>query len=263
MAATYNWRAQTDYRNAPEPNYHLTHGVDPNTSEAWQTATSGQTGSGTWRFWFRDANTTYAGEWVDAISSRLNVVVTQSWTATVDSSNVLTVTITTTIDSIYRDDCQGVDQDTPGRNLNLYKEEGGQLIWSYTDNQVATAHTLLGSPLNIGSETFTLNPSTTSTVKSSLYLHNQTVGYASYDDIWLGVQFRNPLPPDYIPGKIWDGSDWLSHNRATNGHAKLYTGSAWGSDMKTVNGGSATGDPPEIWHDSSTLKNMRKIGTNA
>lgn len=263
MSKEYNWRAQTDYRVLPDPTYLLTHGVDPNTYEDWQTAQSDIAESGQWRFWFRDSNTMYQGKWQDAISSRLNVVVSQSWTATVDNSNNLIVNVTTTIDSIYRDDARGGDQNTPGRTLTLYKEQGGSVVWSATDYQIATNHVLLGSPLSLGSETITIAPGDTSVVKSSLYLHNQTVGSVSYDDIWLGVQFRNPLPPDYIPGKVWNGSDWLSHNRATNGHAKIYNGSAWGSDLKTIDGGSGSGDPPEIWHSSSSKKNMRKIGTGA
>lgn len=263
MAKEFEWRVQTDYRIAPDPTYHLSHGVDPNTYEDWQTAQSGATGGGTWRFWFRDSNTSYQGQWVDAISSRFNIVITQSWTATIDNNNVLTVVVTTTADSAYRDDPQGSDQNTPGRHLTLYKEQGGSAVWDYTDYQIATAHSIFSSAINIGTETIVLQPGDASLVKSSLFLHNQTVGYSSYDDIWLGVQFRNPLPPDYIPGKVWNGSDWLSHNRATNGHAKLYTGSAWGSDMKTIDGGTSSGDPPEIWHSSSSKKNMRKIGLNS
>lgn len=65
---------------------------------------------------------------------------------------------------------------------------------------------------------------------------------------------------DYIPGAVLNGSNvWLSHNRATNGVAKVFNGSAWSDNMRTVDGGSGTNDPPLIKH-ASGWKNMRKIG---
>ena len=68
---------------------------------------------------------------------------------------------------------------------------------------------------------------------------------------------------DYIPGKIWNGSDWLSHNRLTNGHAKIYTGSAWSADMKTIDGdGTTTGNPPYIYN-GTNFANMRLIGSGS
>lgn len=67
---------------------------------------------------------------------------------------------------------------------------------------------------------------------------------------------------NYIPGKVWNGSDWLSHNRATNGHAKQYTGSAWSGDMYTVGNGIVTNDPPFIRY-SDDWKTMKRIGTGA
>ncbi len=256
----YQWRATTDYRSTTT----MSHGVTPSTQESWQTANSGEVvPATTYAYWYRDSNTSWQGEFQDVLSSRVVVSVTQTWTTSVDNRNNLTVTITTTVDSIVRDDIRAPagysDSNTPGRNISLYKEQGGASVFSTTDNQVATAHTILGSPLNIGSETFTIAPGDTTIVKSSLYLHNQTVGMSSYEDIWIGIQFRNPLPPDYIPGKIWDGSDWLSHNRATNGHAKQYTGSAWSDDMKTVDGPTGTGDPPTIKH-SDGWHNQRLTG---
>lgn len=68
------------------------------------------------------------------------------------------------------------------------------------------------------------------------------------------------LELSYVPGKLWGGSDWLSHNRPINGNAKIYNGSSWSENMETKNGGSGSGDPPEIRH-ASDWKNMRRIGT--
>lgn len=61
----------------------------------------------------------------------------------------------------------------------------------------------------------------------------------------------------YIPGQIWDGSAWMSHDRA-NRTAGIWNGSSWRT-MRTKDGATGSGDPPEIQH-SSGLKNMRKIG---
>lgn len=259
MSKIYNWRA--DIRIEPEST--LSHGVTPSGQESWQSENSDDTQTKTYTYWYRDSNTAYQGQYVDTISSRVAISVTDSWTTTVDNNNNLIITITTTVNSIVRDDLRGADQNLPGRNMTIYRTQGGAAVWTYQDTQVATAHTILSTPLSLGTETITIAPGDTSDIRSSIYFHNQTVGSSSYDDIWAGVQFRNPLPPDYIPGKIWNGSNWLSHNRATDGHAKIWNGSAWSDDMKTIDGGTATGDPPEIWHDSSTLKNMRKIGLNA
>lgn len=62
---------------------------------------------------------------------------------------------------------------------------------------------------------------------------------------------------DYRPGKVWDGSAWLSHNRSA-GAADVRTASSW-QTMRTVDGGSGTGNPPTIKH-ASDWKNQRRIG---
>lgn len=260
MEKQYDWRANLGYRSG-ETDW-LSHGVEPSGQENWQSALSGTPQTKTYTYWFRDSNTSWQGHFQDALSSRLAISVTDSWTASVDNSNNLVITISTTINSIVRDDIRHpsgyTDQNTPGRNITIYRSEGGSQIWNTTDNQVATAHTLLGSPIVLSSETFTLAPGAPEVSRSSLYLHNQTVGMTSFDDIWLGIGFRNPLPPDYIPGKVFNGTAWVSHNRS-GGARKLYTGSGWGADLKTENGGSGTGNPPSIYH-SDGWKNMRKIG---
>lgn len=251
----YQWRA--DIRIEPETT--LSHGVTPSGQESWQTAQSGQTVSKTYTYWYRDSNTSYGGQYVDAISSRVAISVTDEWTTSVDNRNNLTVTVTTTVNSIVRDDIRGQDQNLPGRNLALYRTQGGAAVWTFQDLQVATARTLMGSPLVLGQETIVIPPGNTADVRPSIYFHNQTVGSSSYDDIWAGVQWRNPLPPNYIPDMVNDGDGhWLSHNR-TGGTFRQYNGTAWGSDLKTLDGGSGTGDPPEIYN-GSAWKNRRLIG---
>ena len=193
--ANYQWRASLNFESG-DPG-QLSHGVTPSTQETWQTAAAGGSMTpGQYTYWYRDSNTMWSGAYQDTLSSRVALKVTQTWTTSVDNMNVLSVTVTTTVDSIDRDDIRAPsgysDSNTPGRDIKLYKNDG-TLVFSTVDTQVATAHNLSGS-LSLGSETFTINPGDTTVVKPSLYLHNQTVGGSSYDDIWLGIQFRNPLP---------------------------------------------------------------------
>ena len=258
MAKTYKWRTTFAYQNSLDPNYHLSYGISPTTYNDWQTAQSGQPGTcGQITYFYRDSNTSYAGEWVDAISSRVAYKVTQIWTTSVDSRNYLTVSVTTVIDSIDRDDIMGNDQNTPGRYINVYKEEGGTAYVSVTDNQVATAHNISG-PVNMGTYTFTLAPGQDLT-RNTLYIHNQTVGGSSFDDIWAGVQFQNSLPAETIPGAVYDGSSkWLSHNRA-GGDLRIWNGSRWTDNLANIDGGSGVGDPPSLYHDSKWY-NQRTFG---
>lgn len=253
--ANYEWRASTDFRSDTS----LSYGVTPSTSQSWQTAETGVAQSGSYTYWFRDSNTMWQGSFQDVLSSRVVVSVTQSWSTSVDNLNNLIVTITTTVNSIVRDDIQHpagyYDTDTPGRNITLYKVQGGAAVWSTTDNQVATAHTLSGA-INLGTETFTLAPGDITVIRPSLFMHNQTVGMSSYDDIWLGIQFRNPLPPDYRPGQR-KGNSWLSHNRVGGVCSRKVNG-IW-TEMRTADGGTGTGNPPSR-KTSGTWYNQRKVG---
>lgn len=254
MPKTYQWRAATDYRSTTT----LSWGVTPSDKSDWQTETpSGTAISGTWTYWYRDANVMVGGGYNDANSSRVAVSITDSWTANIDSRNNLTIVLTTTLNSIVRDDLRGSNVDSPGRQIRAYTEQGGTEIFSYTDNALASAHPILTTPIVVAQRTLVIPPESSTSVQSSLYYHNEVVGLPSYDDIWLGVQFRNPLPADYRPGATWNGSNWMSHNR-DNGAAGIYNGSSY-AELRTVDGGSGTDNPPYIRH-SDAWKNMRLVG---
>lgn len=253
MAKEYRWRATTDYRSATS----LSYGVTPTGAESWQTAEAGQSNSGTWTYWYRDANVEYGGQYVDAHSSRVALSVTQSWETTIDARNNLTVSITTTINSIVRDDCRGYNQDTPGRSIILFETNGGTPVLNITDNQVATPHTIYQGPLSLQTLTFTLAPGE-NLQRSSLYLHNQTVGAVSYDDIWIGVQFMNPLPRETVPHAVLGGNVWLSHNRI-GGDLRVYNGGRWSGNLANTDGGAGYGDPPSIFKDNKWV-NVRTFG---
>lgn len=187
--ANYKWRASTRYQSDTS----LSYGVTPSSWDSWQTATTGHQSPGTISYWYRDANVSGPGGFTDANSSRVAISLSESWDASIDDLNNLTITLVTTINSIVRDDLQGTNQDTPGRNINIYRQEGAAAVISVTDTQLASAHTIWSGPLTLSTYTFTLAPGQ-SAERSSLYVHNQTVGAVSYDDIWAGIQFLNDLP---------------------------------------------------------------------
>lgn len=259
--AVYNWRASLNFESG-DPG-QLTHGVTPSAQENWQNANTGSSMSpGQYTYWYRDSNTMYAGAFQDALSSRVALKVTQTWTATVDNLNNLTITVNTVVNSIDRDDIQAPtgysDTDTPGRDITLYKNDG-TVIFSTTDTQVAHAHNLSGT-INVGDESFIIAPGDITVVGTSLYLHNQTVGGQSHDDIWLGVQFRNPLPPDYRPGAVYDNSVWQSHNRVGGTcHVLSNTTGPVFTEMRTLGAPTSLGNPPSLYHDNKWY-NMAKIG---
>lgn len=258
MAKQYNWRTSSQIISGGYPGEGV--GVIP-PDTGWRT-TSATSGSTSAEYYFHDSDVMN-----DANSTRVVVGITEAWTAVISDQNYLTITLTTTITGIRRDQKQG----NPGsgtRNMFIRREAGGPVLWSISNDPIYTNHTLLVNPISLGTYTFTLAPGQNLS-RGSVYFRNNVYGHDSdpvpsiyVDEMWLGTEFKNPLPKDYIPGKIWDTSDWLSHNRVTNGHAKLYNGSAWGSDMKTTDGGVGSDNPPYIRHDTGK-KNMRKIGANA
>ena len=260
MPKTYKWKADTTYKSDTS----LSYGVVPTSHTGWQEEQAGSQ-SGSWTYWFRDANVAVGGVYSDANSTRCAVSLTESWTATISSRNYLTISITTTINSIVRDDVRGTNQATPGRNINIYREQGGSAVISVTDNDIASAHTIYSGPTTLDTYTFTLAPGE-SLQRSSLYLHNQTVGYSSYDDIWFGVLFMNDLPKDYRPGATLDTntSIWKSHNR-DNGACHILpntTGTNW-HECRTVGGDEGEkGNPPLILTaaDANSWRNQKLLG---
>lgn len=249
----YKWKADTTYQSDTT----LSYGVDPSTHTGWQTAEAGVQNNRTWTYWYRDANVSGPSGFTDANSSRTAISLTESWTATIDNRNNLTIELTTTINSIIRDDIRGANQDSPGRNITIYREQGGTPILSLTDNQLSIAHTIWQGPMTLSQYTFTLAPGQ-SAQRSSLYLHNQAIGYPSYDDIWFGVLFLNEMPAEAVPHAVLSGSKWLSHNRA-GGDLRLWAGSRWTDNLANTDWGVGFGDPPSVMKGGKWV-NGRVIG---
>lgn len=255
MAGTYKWRASTRYRSDTS----LSYGVTPSSWDSWQTASPGSQAPGAITYWYRDANVSGPGGFTDANSSRVAISLTETWDATIDNRNNLTITITTTINSVIRDDLRGANQNTPGRNINIYREEGGAAVLALSDSQLAVAHTIWSGPATLSVYTFTLAPGQ-SLERSSLFVHNQTIGSASYDDIWAGIQFLNDLPADYRPGAVLSGNQWLSHNR-NGGKCHVLGGNTW-KECRTLGGPTEKGNPPSTYH-NGLWYNMNNIGKDA
>lgn len=261
MAKIYKWRATTRFQSDTP----LSNGVTPNDKENWQSEEIGGEDSGTWQYWYRDANVMTGTTFSDANSSRVVVSLTERWTTSVDARNNLTVHIWTTINSVIRDDIRGENTDTPGRNILIYREQGGSAILNLTDTQVATAHTIYSGPLVLSEYTFTLAPGE-NLERSSLYLHNYSIGFPSYDDIWFGVSFQNPLPRDYRPGTTLDTNTniWKSHNRA-NGACHILsntTNMTW-LECRTQGGAEGEkGNPPLILTaaNANSWRNQQLLG---
>lgn len=258
MAKVYKWKTITSFDSST----NLSYGVSPPDQSDWQSSQAGSR-SGTWQYWYRDANV--GPPWSDANSSRIVISLTESWTATIDNRNNLTISLNTIINSVVRDDLRGSNTDTPGRNIDIYRSSSGSPVLSLTDTQVATAHTIYSGPLALDNLTFTLEPGE-SRQRNSLFLHNQTIGYASYDEVRFGILFMNDLPKDYRPGTSLDTntSVWKSHNR-TNGacHVLSNVGSVTWQECRTLDGDSGgQGNPPLILHaaNANSWYNQKRLG---
>lgn len=249
----YKWKVDTTFKSDTT----LSYGVDPDDKTSWQTSDEG-TLSGTWEFYYRDSNVSTGGTYTDANSSRVVVSLTETWTVSIDKRNNMNVAVSATINSVRRDDLRGTNLNTPGRTINIYEKQGGEALLSLIDYQVAVAHQLSGA-VEIPTFSFTIAPGE-SIQRSSFYLHNQTIGGTSYDDIWFGVLFLNDLPKETIPHAVRDNNGvWLSHNR-DGGDLRLWNGSRWTDNLKNIPGTAELGDPPSVYRPDGKWYNGRTFG---
>lgn len=207
-------------------------------------------------------------------SSQVFVDISESWTASIDSQNYLTISLTTIINRIYRDNIRGnpLIGGNATREFYLRREAGGALIWSIMNDNIDTAHTLLGTPLTLDQYTFTLAPGENLS-RGSVYFRGNTNGHGSdpvpsfyVDEMWLGTYFRNILPKDYRPGATLNTNSniWWSHNRANGAcHVLSNVGNMTWTEMRTIDGGSGgQGNPPLISHaaNSNSWYNQKLLG---
>ena len=261
MAKNYQWRTNVKIISGGYAGEE-TGVIPPDTG--WRT-TDVMTGSSTAEYYFRDSDT---GE--NANSSRVVVSISETWTASIDSRNNLSVTLHTTITGIRRDDLRGtVGTMSVGRSMYMRRRENGSIKWQALNDPINTAHTILGTPFVLDDYSFTLAPGENLT-RNSIYFRSNTQGHdadvppSQYIDLmWMGTQFKNILPKDYRPGTSLDAntSIWRSHNRL-NGACHVLNGSTW-QECRTVDGDSGgRGNPPLILHaaNASSWYNQKRLG---
>lgn len=218
------------------------------------------TSSNTVSYWYRDSDTAD-----NANSSRVVIRITDNYSIVKNEDRSFTVTVSSTIDSIVRDDVRG----NPGsntRNIFVRRNKDSAIIWSKRNDDISTAHTI-ATNINLGTSSFTLKPDGGINDHGTAYIRNNLSGYDSLtppdskiDEFWIGVNFRNTLPPDYVPGATYRNGTWYSHNRS-GGTATLCDGDSW-DQMRTVNGAVEQDSPPYILHDDEEWYNQRKVGQN-
>lgn len=225
-------------------------------STDWVT-TEATSGTSSAEYYFRDSASAS-----NANSSRVVVAVEDSWEASVDNRNNLTVTVTTTVTSIRRDDIRGTPAygGSPYRDMFIRREQGGAILWQVQNDDITTAHSILSSPLTLQRYSFTLAPGEMAS-RGSIHFRANVDGYdttptpsAYVDEMWLGANFRNILPKDYRPGQRKVNGTWMSLNR--NGGVCDRKGYG---EMRAENGGVGTDNPPSR-KQSGTWYNQKLIG---
>ena len=214
----YQWRTVTEFETPPGADYYLKHGLSPTAYESWQTRSASSTawGPGTIKYWYQDSNRYWNSSscvehgpgWVPELSSTANYDVAQTWTAAFDSNNNLTITVYTDLNLIYRDNVNNplvcgqayYMPDTPERFIKIYDKKDPQTrttLYSTTDSQIATAHTISGSVVHLPTVTITLAPGQATTTHSLLVHNKSNTQEGSEDWIWIGVEFYNPQPASW------------------------------------------------------------------
>lgn len=228
----------------------------PQTFNLPWTTTSSDTGSSTYTYTYRDSDTMNNNN-----STKVAITVRDEWTVSIDNRNYMTVTVHTTMVSAVR--TRIGSPSNANRHLWMRRSSSGRDYnpFPLIDNG-STAHTI-ASNVDMGTYSFTLAPGENAQ-RSTIWWRNTIVGHESqripniYTDIFgIGIHFKNILPKDYRPGKIWTGSDWYSHNRST-GWDGVWDGTTF-KEMRTTDGGSGSDNPPYIRHESGN-KNQRLIG---
>lgn len=223
------------------------------------TETVGDSGSSTVTYYYHDSS-----QQTDSNSTLVEMSITDTWSAVRDSKNFYRVTVTTTLNSIRR---TIVGSPSPySVSMFARRTAGGVNLWTSGGcvNAAGSAD-YIPTPLNLGTYTIVLPPGHSTDTYGTIYFRSNTCGHDDdptpsiyVDEFWMGLNFRNTLPPDYRPGDTWDSSNWMSHNRA-GGWAGIWNGSSF-AEMRTIGGdGSTTGNPPYIYNGVDWV-NQRLIG---
>lgn len=221
------------------------------------TETPGDSGTSVVKYWYHDSALTS-----DANSTLVEVTITDTWTATKDPDNTYHVTVHSILNSIVR---SVVGSPAPlSASIFVRRYAGGPNIWTSGGCIDAAAAGSYATDVDLGTFTIDLPPGQETTTHGTVYYRSNICGYDSetppsiyVDEYWVGINFRNTLPPDYRPWSTWNGSNWLSHNRNA-GWSGIWDGSTF-KEERTLNGGVGTDNSPYIRYDSE-WKNARKTG---
>lgn len=166
------------------------------------TETSGDHGSSTVTYWYHDSATM-----TDANSTIVYVTVTDEWTAVKRSDNTYEVTVHSVLNSITRE--RRGSPSPLSVSIFVRRERGGPNIWTSGGCVSATANATHATNVDLGTYTIILPPGQPAVLHGAIYYRSNVCGYDGtnppsiyVDEYWLGINFRNILPPDYRPGKI-------------------------------------------------------------
>lgn len=221
------------------------------------TETPGDSGTSVVKYWYHDSALTS-----DANSTLVEVTITDTWTATKDPDNTYHVTVHSILNSIVR---SVVGSPAPlSASIFVRRYAGGPNIWTSGGCVDAATSGSYATDVDLGTFTIDLPPGQETTTHGTVYYRSNICGYDSetppsiyVDEYWVGINFRNTLPPDYRVWATWDGNNWLSHNRNA-GWSGIWDGSTF-KEERSLNGGVGTDNPPYVRH-SDSWRNGRKVG---
>lgn len=221
------------------------------------TDTSGDSGSHTVTYYYHDSTLQ-----TDANSTIVRVTITDEWSAVKNNDNSYDVTVRSVINSITRT----VVGSPASYSVSMFARRyaGGPNMWTSGGCVNAAANATHATNVDLGTFTIHLPPGQETVTHGTVYFRSNTCGHDGdgpgpyVDEFWMGINFRNILPPDYRPGDTYDNNAWWSHNRAS-GWAGVWDGGAF-REMRTESGdGVVSGNPPYIYNGSNWV-NQRKIG---
>lgn len=170
------------------------------------TETQGDSGSSTVTYWYHDS-----AQMTDRNSTIVRVKVTDTWTAVKEADNTYKVTVHSVLDSITRERVGSPSSFSV--SIFVRRERGGSNIWTSGGCVSATTNATHATNVDLGTYTITLPPGQSAATHGAIYYRSNVCGYDNtnppsiyVDEYWLGINFRNTLPPDYRPGQTWSNT---------------------------------------------------------
>lgn len=170
------------------------------------TETQGDSGSSTVTYWYHDS-----AQMTDRNSTLVEVSVTDSWTAVKEADNTYKVTIHSVMNFIRR--TKVGSPSALSASIFVRRERGGSNIWTSGGCVNAAASATHATNVDLGTYTITLPPGQSAATHGAIYYRSNICGHDNtnppsiyVDEYWLGVNFRNTLPPDYRPGQTWSNT---------------------------------------------------------